>query len=86
MESNPDDYVTTLSSKDFPNSNPFTSIDIPFEAVLKFADEGAASFLLYNATHLFPSGLPGMENELMLAQLAQLSVTIECVCYVYVLT
>ena len=73
MESSSDDYVTTLSSEDFPvpKSHPFTSIEIPFEAVLKFADEGtvgAASFLLYNVTHLFPSGLPGMENELMLAQ------------------
>ena len=66
--SKPDDYVTTISSEDqrVPKDYPFASIEIPYEVVLDFADEGtvrAASFLLYNAENLFPSGFPGMENE-----------------------
>ena len=64
----PDDYITTISSEDLqvPENYPPLSIEIPFEAVLEFADEGtvrAASFLIYNVEGLFPSGFSGMENE-----------------------
>ena len=64
----PDDYITTINSEDLSvlKDQPPISIEIPFEAVMEFADEGtvrAASFLLYNVDGLFPSGLPGRENE-----------------------
>ena len=62
-----EDYMTTISSEgNTHQQNVHMEIKIPKELLLSVTDGGtirAVSFLYSNLEHLFPSGLPGEENQ-----------------------